>query len=298
MSDNTNIEWTDATLSPMTGCTPASTGCLNCCAKNMCNRFGEKWGRKNGRDFSKIEFDVKKLERFERIRHRKPKRVFLNLMSDTFHEEARTEWMDRLLSTISVKKMHTFIILTKRADRMADYFNAIVNNNERYAGKLVRRFTRNTPYYDAIYGNLIRLRQGKPIPNLWLLVTAENQKQYDRRVPELLSISAAVHGVSVEPMLEEIDTDIYLKYSNFGCGGAEPIENCEVCGHLLKQKIDWIICGAETGPGARPMNPDWARSLRDQAVEAGIPFFFKKMSNGEKIPPDLMIRQFPKGDAE
>lgn len=107
--------------------------------------------------------------------------------------------------------------------------------------------------------------------NIWLGVTAENQAMADERIPVLLQIPAAVRFVSVEPMLEPVDIRPWI------------------------YALDWVICGAETGPGARPMKLEWARDLRDQCKAAGVPFFFKK-ATGKLIPDDLMIREFPKGE--
>lgn len=120
-----------------------------------------------------------------------------------------------------------------------------------------------------------RLRHNKPTDHIWLGVTAENQKRADERIPVLLQIPAAKRFVSIEPMLGPVDLGLY--YGE----------------RFYLPTPDWVIVGGETGPGARPMNPDWARSVRDQCQEAGVPFFFKKMSKKEPIPKDLMIREYP-----
>ena len=128
--------------------------------------------------------------------------------------------------------------------------------------------------YEEGYGYL---GGGDYLPNVWHLTTAENQKQANIRIPELLKLRDAspgwpVEGVSVEPMLSPID------FSFLPEGGAE---------------LDWIICGAETGPGARPMELSWAWALRDQCAKAGVPFFMKKVSGRKQPPEDLMRREFP-----
>jgi protein gp37 len=126
---------------------------------------------------------------------------------------------------------------------------------------------------------------GYPLPNVMLGVSAENQQTADERIPILLQIPAAKRFVSVEPILGQVDLHIFKDY----CGVDDP----QGPTYLWRNKPDWVICGGETGPGARPMNPDWARSLRDQCRTAGVPFFFKQMSGKQTIPKDLMIREFP-----
>ena len=133
-------------------------------------------------------------------------------------------------------------------------------------------------------------------PNIIGMVTAENQKQADKRIPWLLRTPFAVRGVSVEPCLEEINlrlmsSDGYRMLSRwygpdgFDENGSQPAKD--------QPKPDWIVCGAETGPGARPMYLGWARNLRDQCKSAGVPFFFKRTSPGTETPPDLEVREWP-----
>ena len=114
-----------------------------------------------------------------------------------------------------------------------------------------------------------------PWPNIWLGVTAENQQRANERIPVLLQCPAAVRFVSIEPMLGPVNLEEYWGEPGVG--------------------LDWTIVGGETGPGARYMNPDWARDVRDQCEAAGVPFFFKKMGQGKPTPPDLMVRQYPEG---
>lgn len=126
--------------------------------------------------------------------------------------------------------------------------------------------------------NAAKFTDAKRLPkNVWLGVTVCNQKEADEKIPILLRVPAAKRFVSVEPMLESIDLDVVLSVLRY---------------HHLPW-LTWVICGAETGPGARPMDLQWARSLRDQCKEAGVPFFFKKAGNKKPIPLDLMIREFP-----
>jgi protein gp37 len=155
--------------------------------------------------------------------------------------------IQKVLYRVRMAKQHTFLILTKRPDRMRAFF---------------------MQYY--VTGH---------IPNLWLGVTAENQARADERIPILLQIPAAKHFVSVEPMLGPVDLnhlqpnrEVEIDCLNGTHGVTRPHGG-------TNEKLDWIICGGETGPGARPMHPDWARSLRDQCQAAGVPFFFKSWGN-------------------
>jgi protein gp37 len=173
-------------------------------------------------------------------------------MSDLFHDDVSDQFLLSVLLTIWQAPQHTFLILTKRPDRM-------------------EKFIKN--YYrlgiQSLYSNI-------PLSNLWLGVTAENQEQADKRIPILLQIPAAKRFVSVEPMLSTINISKYLRYDcdcgicNF-CNGGKPLD-----------MIDWVINGGESGPGARPVHPDWMRSLRDQCKAAGTPFLFKQF--GEWYP--------------
>lgn len=119
---------------------------------------------------------------------------------------------------------------------------------------------------------------GEGLENVWLGTTTENQEEVHRRIPHLIDVPAPVHFLSAEPPLEKITIRDFLY--------ASPA-------YPFKSPIDWVICGGESGAGARWMDPDWARSLRDQCQEAGVPFFMKQMSRREPIPEDLRIRQFP-----
>jgi protein gp37 len=127
---------------------------------------------------------------------------------------------------------------------------------------------------------------GLPLPNVWLGVSVENQAAADERIPLLLQTPAAVRFISAEPLLGPIDVSLFLR-------------QVRMYGVVEDQKLDWVICGGESGREARPMNPDWARSLRDQCADAGVAFFCKQMGSaygprkGADLPPDLQMREFP-----
>jgi len=198
----------------------------------------------------------------EPLRWKKPRRVFVCSMGDLFHEAVNFEFINRIWATMfsAVCHKHTFMILTKRPERMLEFFE--------WTQKRIRQ---------GIFG--VEFERN----HIWLGVTAENQEQADKRIPILLQIPAAVRFVSVEPMLGALDL-----LSNDYLGGCI---NCEICLDNPKscinlaqnRKLDWIICGCETGPGARPMHSDWVMSLRDQCQYAGVPFFLKQMEINGKI---------------
>lgn len=262
----TRIEWAEVVWNPVSGCTPISEGCQNCYAKRMANRLRGRCGYPADEPF-KVTLHKDRLE--EPLRWKKPRRVFVCSMGDLFHEDV-PRWMRfEVMDIILQAKQHTFLILTKRPANMKEFFE----------------------WYYSKAGRTI-----ETIKNLWLGVTAENQARADERIPILLQIPAAVRFVSIEPMLGPVDLSKWL-------GGTWYCETCECtvdpefvpfseihypCENYLDfiPGIDWVICGGETGPRARPMHPEWVRSLRDQCQAAGISFFLK--SWGEYCFPSQM----------
>jgi protein gp37 len=249
----TKIEWCDETINPIRTadggyhCTKVSEGCQNCYAERMNKRFG------NGKPFdhTPTEFVLDEKQLDKPLHWKKPRMIFVCSMGDLFHEDVPHSAIQKVLYRVRMAKQHTFLILTKRPDRMRAFF---------------------MQYYVQGF-----------IPNLWLGVTAENQKRADERIPILLQIPAAVRFVSVEPMLGPVDL-----LSNDYLGGCI---NCEVCldnpgtcvNCAQNRKLDWIICGCETGRGARPTNIEWIRGLKNQCVAAGVPFFLKQMEVNGKV---------------
>jgi protein gp37 len=256
---DTKIEWCDKVWNPTTGCSKISAGCVNCYAERIANRF---WGDRN---FTDVRCHPERLN--EPLKWRKPQKIFVNSMSDLFYEDVPFEFIDKVFAAMSAAWRQTFIILTKRPERMKQYINS------------------DRPNHKRIGYNQFGEKIDWPLKNVWLGVTVENQEQ-DWRIKYLLETSAAVRFVSVEPMLETLNVKKYLwpKHQVDGTLFDAPIS---VSGYDLAKLaglngLDWVICGGETGPGARPMHPDWVRSLRDQCVAAGVPFFFK--SWGEWTP--------------
>jgi protein gp37 len=289
---DSKIEWTDSTWNPITGCTPVSAGCQNCYAKSIATRFKGTAGYPKDDPF-KITFHPKRLE--VPLRWKKPKRIFVCSMADLFHPNVSDEDRCDIFTIMQKAYWHTFMILTKRPRSMRDWIN-----DWRW-----KKF----PYLQGQKGV-------RELPkNIWVGTTAENQAMADQRIPALLDIPAVIRFVSIEPMLEEMDVSRYVgPYSCYGCGyiGGDSKEKksnenmlCPEClteegqgvGFLKSDPgngcIDWVIVGGESGPKARYMNPDWARSIRDQCKYADVQFFFKKLSGRKPGPEDLMIREFP-----
>lgn len=270
-----NIEWTEYTWNPVTGCTPISEGCQNCYAKRMANRLRGRCGYPEENPF-KVTLHPERLD--EPLKWKKPRRVFVCSMGDLFHEDVPFQFIATVFGVMANSSQNIYIVLTKRPQRMKEFFDWLFSN----AAKYYARGYRTVPYDDdrinvlimniaSEYGiNLDFMRQW-PLFNVWIGVTAENQARADERIPILLQIPAAARFVSVEPMLGPVDLSLSdgVDLSMSVGTGLKPGKS------YLINSLDWVICGGETGPGARPMNPDWVRSLRDQCQASGTKFFFK-----------------------
>lgn len=309
----TKIEWADAVWNPVTGCTPVSDGCKNCYAKRMAQRMRGRFGYPADDPFRPGTVHEDKLD--EPLRWRKPRRVFVCSMGDLFHEKVSDEQIAKIWSVMDLCSrrwkgkellegtLHTFMILTKRPERMRQWVS-YCKAPKVTPGVITHDGTVwPDPYIQDGEGTgiVVGLADSWPLPNVWLGVSVEDQKTANERIPQLLDTPAAVRFVSCEPLLGPVDLEPYL-ISCVDCGNrgssAYIRDFPSLCQNVCPKEgegpgLDWVICGGETGPGARPMHPDWARSLRDQCVEAGVPFFMKKMSGGEQPPDDLMIRQWP-----
>ncbi|QNJ56374.1 hypothetical protein KNV19_gp60 [Gordonia phage Portcullis] len=259
---STKIEWTDETWNPVTGCTKVSAGCDHCYAETFAERFRGTPGHyfENGFDVQIREHKLR-----EPLRWRKPRKVFVNSMSDLFHDKVPDEYIAQVFAVMALAPQHTFQVLTKRHARMRSLlsdWDFQENVKERYADNRIGEWT-----FDW------------PLPNVHLLVSVENQQWAEIRIPALLDTPAAVRGISVEPMLGPVRLCCYI---TAGPDVEGPSEFCWMHG---RSSLDWVIVGGESGPGARPMHPDWARSLRDQCVAAGVPFLFKQWGEWAPQPP-------------
>jgi protein gp37 len=278
MADRSKIEWTDASWTPIrardlmsnkTGwhCEHVTTGCEHCYAERMNKRLGTGLPFKPGlRSQLSIFLDEDMLT--APLRWRKPRMIFVCSMSDLFAEFVKDEWIDRVFAVMALCPQHTFQVLTKRAARMREYIggHAFAISNA----------------IDCMTGGE-RMLQPWPLPNVWLGVSCERQPEADARIPLLLQTPAAVRFVSAEPLLGPIDLRNYLDgREEHGVDMARAVGSRVGCCVGWTPPLDWVIVGGESGPDARPMHPDWARSLRDQCVAARVSFFFKQW--GEYVP--------------
>jgi protein gp37 len=289
VSQNSAIEWTDATWNPVRGCSRVSEGCRHCYAEGVAARFsgpgrpyeglarftpgGPKWT-------GVIRLVPEVLE--EPLRWKRPRRVFVNSMSDLFHEDVPDDFIDDVFGVMALAKRHTFQVLTMRAGRM-------------------RRFFDRAPDRAAL-------------PNVWLGVSVEDQRAAADRIPHLIDTPAATRFVSAEPLLGPVDL------TNIEVVAPEPPNGPGVWldalrghvkgpGDMLGVRIAWVIAGGESGRGARPCSVGWVRSLVGQCRSAAVPVFVKQLGahwatdntalgdakggDPQEWPEDLRVRQWP-----
>lgn len=250
----TKIEWTDRTWNPVTGCTKVSPGCDHCYADSIATRFAGTKAFPNGFDVT-LRHD----RLADPLRWRKPARVFVNSMSDLFHADVPDGFIWSVFCRMAVARRHTFQILTKRHGRMRSLLTRWAAD-----GWIARD-------HRMSWNDLSRYVVDSALPNVWLGVSVEDQKRADLRIPALLDTPAAVRFLSCEPLLGPV---VLCR----GCAADQPCALDRGPG----SGIDWVIVGGESGPRARPMHPRWARDLRDECREGGVPFFFKQW--GEWAP--------------
>ena len=296
MSDNTSIEWCDATWNPVTGCTEVSSGCDHCYAKT----FAERWRDTPGHYFER-GFDVQlRPDKLDwPLRKRKPQRIFVNSMSDLFHDQVPDDFIAKVFAIMALAPQHTFQLLTKRHARMRTLLN-----NKAFLTEVCEHGHWFAHHWERPLDDRIFDHGPYPLPNVWLGVSTENQKFADIRIPALLDTPAAVRFISAEPLLGPIDlTPCNCRGGQTsGCGrhnfgSLTDIQRNAPALHF--PDIDWVIVGGESGHKARPMNPRWARSLRDQCNAAGVPFLFKQWGEWGPAPwkilgprPDEPIADF------
>ena len=258
MAERTGIEWTDATWNPVTGCTKVSPGCDHCYADSIAHRFAGTPAYPNG---FQVTLRPERLD--QPLRWRRPRRIFVNSMSDLFHRDVPTDYIARVFAVMSLATQHTFQVLTKRPGRMRSLLN-----DPWFVDTLLPEVT-----HEFAGGRDYSTRF--PSPNVWLGVSVEDQKWADVRIPLLARTPAAVRFLSMEPLLGPVTLcDCYLH--GFSPATYEgPQEHCRIHG---RRPIDWVIVGGESGAHARPMDPEWVRSLRDECASTYTPaaFFFKQ----------------------
>jgi protein gp37 len=216
MSAQTAIEWTDTTWNPVSGCTKLSRGCDNCYAERLAERFR---GVRNHPFEHGFDLTLRPHKLLEPLHWRRPRRIFVNSMSDLFHKEIPAGFLDRVFDTMEQANWHVFQVLTKRSSLLRRYVN------RRYAA-------------------------GTAPPHIWLGVTVEDRASLSR-IRHLVDSAASIRFVSFEPLLEDL-----------GC--------------LNLSGVHWAIAGGESGPLARPIEPNWVRNIRDQCGATNVAFFFKQ----------------------
>ncbi|HGN3118585.1 TPA: DUF5131 family protein [Pseudomonas aeruginosa] len=277
MSSKTSIEWTESSWGTLRGCSRVSPGCMHCYAEKQAARIitmergrGVPEGQgsydgllaKGGQWNGTVTFVKEALD--APLRWRRPRRIFVNSMSDLFHEDVPLNVIDKIFAVMALSyasrvEPHTFQVLTKRAERMREYLNDpdVVNRIEQEA-KVLRP------------DQVCHVQSAWPLPNLWLGVSIESQEQ-DHRITCLLESPAAVRWLSLEPLLGPVNL--------------HRVRDGELTYNALSKKegiayrgtgIDWVVVGGESGEFARPMHPDWAESLRKQCAQLNVPFFFKQ----------------------
>jgi protein gp37 len=228
MSLNSAIEWTDATWNPTTGCRKVSPGCDNCYAATLAKRLKAMGNRRyqiDGPDGQGFGLSLHWDKLVEPLSWGRPRRVFVNSMSDLFHPGVPRDFLDRAFETMAGCPHHEFQILTKRPTRMA------------------REMTR------------LVARLGGPLSNVWLGTSIENQEWAGKRIPHLLTTPAVVRFLSCEPLIDRVTLEPWLD---------------------ARPGLHWVIVGGESGPGHRAIDIAWVRQLRDECLDAGVPFFFKQ----------------------
>ena len=223
MSSQSSIEWTDATWNPVRGCTKISPGCKHCYAETFAERFRGVKGHPYEQGFD-LRLVPEKLA--EPLRWRTSKMIFVNSMSDLFHDQVPDEYIVAVAKVMTAARWHTFQVLTKRSERL-------------------RHLLATKLHFAATQ------------PHIWWGVSVEDKKYGLPRIADLRDSPAAVKFLSVEPLLEDL-------------------------GSINLKKINWVIVGGESGPGARPMQQDWVLSLRNQCQRANVPFFFKQWGGVRK----------------
>lgn len=257
----TSIAWTDVSWNPVTGCSKVSEGCRHCYAEAVAKRWwgDPKWidaeGVRMGRAFTEVQCHEDRLDR--PLHWRKPKRVFVNSMSDLFHKDVPESFIVEVFDVIGRAPQHTFQVLTKRAVRMQQILSNWSANGATFNG------------------------MRWPLPNVWLGVSVEDQRAADERIPILLDTPAAVRWLSCEPLLGPIDLSRWCldrRQAVRRLVNGPAMLNRDQADASVGPSCDWVVGGGESGPGHRHMDIAWARDLREQCRVAGVPFFFKQTS--------------------
>lgn len=329
------IEWTEDTWNPVIGCTRVSEGCRNCYAERMSARLASMADAdaEKGRPPSTRKHNYTRVVKYkdgyalpqwnnrivcvdealgEPLKRRKSTTYFVNSMSDLFHKDVPFEFIDKVFAVMALTPQHTYQVLTKRPERMAEYSrHDATQNRAGLIGDVADSMRREFGIGDPTIGPLGHGEPGEkwyPLSNVWLGTSVEDQAAADTRIPHLLRCQAAVRFLSLEPLLGPVDlTKTCIN---------PPQETASADGsywYAGDAGVDWLIVGGESGPGARPCNAEWIRSIIQQGKAAGVPVFVKQLgkvptwagmappqvfhdkkgADMAEWPEDLRVREYP-----
>lgn len=292
MADNSRIQWTEATWNPVAGCSICSPGCNNCYAQRMARRL-EAMGQEKYTGLTQIVKGKPVWNGVMRLwepdldtplDRKKPELYFVNSMSDLFHENLSEESIAEVFAVMALAYWHRYQVLTKRAARMRELLSA-KGFWHRVRECINRRLRADRERYPHV-GLTETLPCRNPLPNVWLGVSVERQREAEERIPHLIETPAAIRFLSCEPLLGPL----YL-------GHWFSVWEDQLC---ERRVINWAIVGTESGPGKRPLELPWARSIVEQCRAAGVAAFVKQLPvNGrvshdpEEWPTALRVREMP-----
>lgn len=252
MSATSSIQWTDVTWNPVRGCSMVSAGCQNCYAMKQAHRFSGKgkpyaglteMGPNGPRWMGQVTLVPEVLDK--PLHWKKPRKIFVNSMSDLFHEDVPDNFIHQVFATIRQSPQHIYQILTKRPERMWEFIAEYLRPREALG------------WANGFYSHV------------WFGVSIEDQATADERIPILLQTPAAVRFISAEPLLAPVDLTAWT-----ACHCGADGEHCDMC---LTGGLNWVVVGGESGPRARPCDVGWIRSIKSQCWEAGVPVFVKQL---------------------
>ena len=329
----TGISWTDETWNPVVGCTRVSAGCDHCYAVKMTHRLGAmaQSKREQGQNPGKLaRYEGLTVLNNRGVRHfngtvrcveealtvpmhwRKPRMVFVNSMSDLFHRDVPFDFIDRVFAVMALCPQHRFQVLTKRPERMAEYYER--NRAEGWVSVAKEILAIDPDYQSAGCYN-------GPLPNVWLGTSIEDQGTADERVTHMQRCPAAVWFLSCEPLLSEVTLPIVVGCRLCNHPGPQVLsrDGCPSCGGSGQEPncIDWVIVGGESGHGARPCDVKWIRQIVAHCGAAGVPCFVKQLGSNPVVdghrriklkhskggdpsewPEDLRVQEMPKSGIE
>lgn len=301
MGDKTEIEWAEATWNPVVGCSIASAGCTHCYAMGQAARLeamgvGKYVGLTTETKAGPVWNGNVRLEAgglMQPLRWQRPRRIFVNSMSDLFHHTLTDNEIDRVFTIMALAHWHTFLIVTKRADRMREYLSAIATDRVRFTSwaavgagfaRQVRREYEAPPRF--------------PLPNVWLGVSVEDQRAADERIPELLATPAAVRFLSCEPLLGPVDVAWSLSRNPLDMAAGFLNRGYFAPGLETLRPLNWIIAGGESGPKARPMEIRWLYDLVSQCQSAEVPVFVKQIGRNPVVGGQTYTRPVSGSDRD